>query len=255
MNASVQELVDEVPNPPQDLITTERRDLETVRRWLDWILAGVDRLNTRFFIDSTALPLVRELVLQNGFLACVYSWHGGAEIGKASLVHTWIDSSVFAGLDEELLRNVRNLWVHEIPKSKFHLTSADSEMLAIFNAAVAERLLAERAAWQGRQAVRDLMVRLGLGAEEVAAMLHVPVETLTGWESGLAAIPADKAAQLQAATRALSKLLGIFRPDRLPQVIRRRVELFEGQSAAEWIISGKITEVAERYETAFAYQA
>jgi hypothetical protein len=254
MNTSVEDLVNEVPNPPEDLITTERRDLETVRRWLDWILAGVDRLNNRFLFDSNALPLVRELVLQNGFLACVYSWHGGAEIGKTSLVHTWIDS-VFVGLDEELLHSVRNLWAQEIPKSKFHLTSADSEMLAIFNAAVAERLLSERAAWQGRQAVRDLMVRLGLGAEEVAAMLRVPVDTLTDWETGRAAIPAEKVVQLQTATTALSKLLGIFRPDRLPQVIRRRVELFEGKSAAEWIVAGKITEVAERYETAFAYQA
>ena len=135
------------------------------------------------------------------------------------------------------------------------MTSADSEMLAIFNAAVAERLLAERAAWQGRQVVRDLMVRLGLGLDEVAAMMQVPVEILTSWESGRATIPADKVAQLQAASSALSKLLGMFRPDRLPQVIRRRVELFEGKSAADWIVAGQITEVAERYETAFAYQA
>jgi len=64
---------------------SERRDLDTVRRWVEWVLLGVDRLNTRFFVDPNASPLVRELVLQNAFLACVYSWHGRAEIGKASL--------------------------------------------------------------------------------------------------------------------------------------------------------------------------
>src|SRR5258708_4674156 len=112
MSASVEDLVKEVPNPPQDLMTSERRDLETVRRWVDWILVGVERLNSRFFIDSNALPLVRDMVLQNAFLACVYSWHGRAEIGKASLVHAWIDSSVSVGLHGEHFRDLRNLWVH-----------------------------------------------------------------------------------------------------------------------------------------------
>ncbi len=255
MSASVEDLVKEVPNPPQDLMASERRDLETVRRWVDWILVGVDRLNNRFSIDSSALPLVRDLVLQNAFLACVYSLHGRSEIGKASLVHAWIDTSLLVGLHEEPFRSLRNLWVHQPPKLGVDLTFDDSELLAIFNAAVAERLLAEGAAWQGRQVIRDLMIRLGLTWEELAAMFRVSVETLDDWESGRARIPKETLAHLQAASGALSKLLGMFRPERLPQVIRRPADLFDGKAAVDWIVGGRITDVAERYESTLAYQA
>ena len=256
MGASAEDLVNEVPSPPQDLISSERRDLDTVRRWVEWVLLGVDRLNTRFSIDPDASSLVRELVLQNAFLACVYSWHGRAEIGKASLVHAWIDSSSRAGLNtEETFRTHCNLWAHYAPAADLNLTSQDAELLAMFNAAVGERFLAERAEWQGRQIVRDLMVRLGLTREEVAAMLNVPLETLDGWESGRARIPKESLTQLQAASTALSKLLGIFLPERLPQVIRREAELFDGKPAVDWILRSRIADVAERYESVLAYQA
>ena len=255
MSASVEDLVNEIPNPPQDLMNSERRDLDSARRWVEWVLLGVDTLNTRFLVDPDASPLVRELVLQNAFLACVYSRHGRAEIGKASLVHAWIDSSALAGLDTERFRSLRNMWMHHAPAINVNLTSQDAELLAIFNAAVGERFMAERAEWQGRQIVRDLIVRLGLTRDEVAAMLHVSRETLDDWESGRTTIPKESLTQLRAASTALSKLLGIFLPERLQQVIRRDAELFDGNPAVEWIVNGRIGEVAERYESILAYQA
>jgi len=255
MSASVEDFVNEVPSPPQDLLTSERRDLDTARRWVAWVLLGVDRLNTRFLVNPDASPLVRELVLQNAFQACVYSWRGRAEIGKAFLVHTWVDSSLLAGLDTESLRTLRNLLVHRLPAFNLHLTPQDAELVTIFNVAVGERFLAEKSEWQGRQIVRDLIVRLGLAKDELAAMLHVPAEILDAWESGNTTIPKESLAQLQAAGAALSKLLGIFQPERLPQVIRREAELFDGKPAADWIVRGRIVEVAERYENALAYQA
>jgi transcriptional regulator with XRE-family HTH domain len=115
-------------------------------------------------------------------------------------------------------------------------------------------LLAESAGWQGRQIVRDLIVRLGLTRDEVAAMLRIPVEALDKWESGREAIPKESLAQLRSAGTALSRLLGIFRPERLPQVIRREAELFDGKPAVECIVNGRIMEVAERYESILAYQ-
>ena len=255
MTASVEDLVNEVPNPPQHLIDSERRDLDAFRRWVEWVLLGVDRLNARFFVDADASPLVRELVLQSAFPACVYSWHGRIEIGKASLVHAWIDSSLLVGLDTERFRNLRNLWAPHAPAFNVNLTSQDVELLAVFNVAVGEQLLTEGAEWQGRQICRDLMVRLGLTREEVAGMFHVSVETLDGWESGRTPISQASLAQLQAASAALSKLMGVFRPERLPQVIRREAELFDGEPAVDWIVRGRITEVAERYENILAYQA
>ena len=47
----------------------------------------------------------------------------------------------------------------------------------------------------------------------------------------------------------------VFGPERLPQVIRREAELFDGNPAVNWIVSGRITEVAKRYESVLAYQA
>jgi transcriptional regulator with XRE-family HTH domain len=254
MNASVEDLVNEVPSPPQDLMSSERRDLNTARRWVEWVLLGVDRLNTRFFVDPDSSPLVREVVLQNAFLACVYAWLGRVEIGKASLVYARIDSSSLAGLDTELFRGLRNHLVHP-PAFNLNLTAEGAELVAIFNVAVAERFRAEGVAWQGRQIVRDLIVRLGVARDEVAKMLRVPSETLDSWESGRTKIPTDSLTQLQAAGTALSKLLGIFQPERLPQVIRREAELFDGKPAVDWIVSGRIAEVAERYERVLAYQA
>jgi len=140
-------------------------------------------------------------------------------------------------------------------KVKVELKPEDAELLAIFNVAVGERLLAERSAWQGRQVIRDLITRLGLNLEEVSAMFQVPPETLEGWESGRTTIAKEKLALIQAASSALSRLMAIFRPERLPQVIRRTAELFDDRTAADWIMEGRITEVAERYEHLLAYQA
>jgi transcriptional regulator with XRE-family HTH domain len=145
--------------------------------------------------------------------------------------------------------------VHHAPAFNINFKWQDAELLAVFNAAVGERFLAEGAEWQGRQIARDLIVRLGLTRDEVAAMFHVAVETLDDWESGRTTIPKESLAKLRAASTALSKLLGIFRPERLLQVIRREAELFDGKPAVEWIVSGRITEVAERYESILAYQA
>ncbi|HZU27244.1 MAG TPA: helix-turn-helix transcriptional regulator [Bryobacteraceae bacterium] len=253
MNASFEDLLNEVPNPPQDLKTTTRRDLDTVRRWVEWILLGVDRLNSRFLVDSDISPVQRQVVLQNAFLVYLYSWSEAAEIGKASLIETWINSSLLIDPQKEILRSIRNRWAHHLPAHK--LTSDDGELLAIFNAAVAERFLAEGAAWQGRQIVRDLLVRLDVTREELASMLRVPEKAVEDWESGRATIPKNNLDQLQHAGTALTKLLSIFRPERLPQVIRRKASLFDGQRAIDWIVHGRISEVAERYESALAYQA
>jgi len=49
-------------------------------------------------------------------------------------------------------------------------------------------------------------------------------------------------------------MLEIFRPERLFQVVRRKADLFDGESALEWILRGRVAEVADRYELALSYQ-
>ena len=60
---------------------------------------------------------------------------------------------------------------------------------------------------------------------------------------------------MTAAGAALGRLEAMFRPERLSQVVRRKAGLFEGESALDWILRGRIAAAAGRYETALAYQA
>ncbi len=53
----------------------------------------------------------------------------------------------------------------------------------------------------------------------------------------------------------LAHLEEILVPDRLAEAIRRPAPLFDGRSALDWILEGRFSEVADRYEIAFRYQA
>jgi hypothetical protein len=59
--------------------------------------------------------------------------------------------------------------------------------------------------------------------------------------------------RLKSATEATNLLLRIFRRDRLPEAIRRPAALFGGDSALEWILEGRITEVADLYDRALTF--
>ena len=83
-------------------------------------------------------------------------------------------------------------------------------------------------------------------------MLAVSADTIVDWETGRTAMPVDVRATISRASGALTRMLKIVRPERLPQVIRRRVDILDGQSALDWILLGRIDEVANRYEVAFA---
>ena len=66
--------------------------------------------------------------------------------------------------------------------------------------------------------------------------------------------PTANLTELQAAEEALKRLWSVVRPERLPIVIRRPVELFGGRCALDWILEGRIAEVADRYAAALSYQ-
>ena len=106
----------------------------------------------------------------------------------------------------------------------------------------------------GRLAIERLMGHLGLSQDEVGRMLRVTGESVRRWKSGAIAIPLSRLAEITAAESALNRLLKVFRPERLPLAIRRKAELFGGKRALDWILNGRIAEVADRYELSLAYQ-
>lgn len=106
----------------------------------------------------------------------------------------------------------------------------------------------------GREAIERLMDCLRLSQDQLGRLLGVTGETVRRWKAGATGIPLSRVAELTAAEAALNRLLRIFRPERLPLVIRRKADVFGGEAALAWILDGRIAEVADRYELSLAYQ-
>ena len=51
----------------------------------------------------------------------------------------------------------------------------------------------------------------------------------------------------------LDEMERIFLPERIVQATRRKAELFDGQSALDWILNGRWPEVIQKYEAALCY--
>jgi transcriptional regulator with XRE-family HTH domain len=101
--------------------------------------------------------------------------------------------------------------------------------------------------------MRALRDNLDLSREDLGTMFGVTGETWRAWEEGAAEIPETTFAKIVAAGAALERMLWLFRPERLPQVIRRRADAFNGERALDWILDGRIAEVAERYDSGLSY--
>lgn len=135
------------------------------------------------------------------------------------------------------------------------LEQVETEWMVVFAQAALERINKERSVDRARTALRSLMTCLQLGQDDMARLFAVSRETIRRWEQGKTAIPIEKETKILEVEVGLSRLQEIFRPDRLAAAVRRQADLFDGETALEWILRGRIREVADRYETAFLYQA
>lgn len=107
---------------------------------------------------------------------------------------------------------------------------------------------------RGPAQVARLGRQLGMSHEDLGRVFRVSGETVRRWERGQVRVPDARLAELDLMSAALDRLDALFEPTRLAQVIRRPAELFGGETALAWIERGRIAEVADRYETALAYQ-
>lgn len=103
--------------------------------------------------------------------------------------------------------------------------------------------------------IRRLRDAFGISSSDVAKIIGTASDLVDDVESGRSKLPATYNAKLTDASRALDRLLAIFRRDRLASVIRRPARAFGGQTPLEWILEGRIEEVAERYDYGLAYQS
>jgi transcriptional regulator with XRE-family HTH domain len=193
----------------------------------------VRQMNETFQVPVRQAELVEAGVLQNSFPA--FLMLQGRDPGRASqwVVHTWQDYA------EELER----------------LPAVEDKRAALdYDRAVLGFLSMAEGASDGRRILERLMASLGLSQDETGRMFGVSGETIRRWERGNARIPHSRMAALVSSEAALERLESLFVADRLPQVIRRRADLFENERALDLILRGRMAEVAGRYETALAYQ-
>ena len=119
---------------------------------------------------------------------------------------------------------------------------------------MAESVASEERQTGGRAKLRRLAVTLGLGQDELGRMCGgVAGETIRRWVAGKVSIPEVRLAQLDQHCARLDEMERIFLPHRIVPATRRNAAIFDGQSAIEWILNGRWTEVIQKYESALAF--
>jgi transcriptional regulator with XRE-family HTH domain len=228
-----------------------------VREVVEELDRCVSELSEAAKVAPERAALVRFAVLQAAFPALLSYRHGDPNLAWHLLTSEWervlytLGKPDWGGATE--IREGSGSYYG--PLLELPDPAADQELLVLFNLAVFEVLRAASIQGQGRQEARHLMSRLALSYDQLGRAFGVSGETVRRWERGSHPIPDERLADLAAAGAALGRLEAMFRPERLSQVVRKKAGLFEGESALDWILRGRIAAAAGRYETALVYQA
>jgi hypothetical protein len=206
------------------------------------VSSSVDRLNAQARLDEDDARVVRAGVLHEAFLSLLYVREGHIPEAAHLLAGNW---SALAGR-----RATRKPVEVRLPP----VEGRDSLLLELFSVAVADEMLAASRGARGRQTIRRLMSTLRVNYDDLGRVLGVSGETVRRWAQGTVEVPEAKLAALDVAGQVLSRLLRLFRLDRLAEVLRRPADAFGGQRALDWILQGRLQEVADRYERELAYQ-
>jgi transcriptional regulator with XRE-family HTH domain len=228
-------------------------DITIAREFLSAVEDCVRGFNIVAILDGEIASGIRCAVLQSGFPALLWCRRGNGAAGFDWIARMWeLHASAFGV--PRAVAGVRNPDAQQLEKAVLPGAGVEEEM-AIYNAAVSELLAQRGREARIRQALRRLRTHLGMDYDEAGRMLGMPHEMVRRWESGEVEVPDSERAAIFGADAALTELLEIYRPERLPEVIRRPARLFDGQRALDWILAGRIQGVAERYRRTFLYQA
>ncbi|HEV7519021.1 MAG TPA: helix-turn-helix domain-containing protein [Thermoanaerobaculia bacterium] len=230
-------------------------DPGTVREVVEELDRCLAELGEATQVAPELASLVRLSVLQAAFPVLLGYRHGAPDLAWHLLTTEWervVHTFVARGWNATEVRE--GGYYYGPLLSPLADPAADQELLVLFNLAVFEVLRGAEVQGRGRQAARRLMSRLSLSYDQLGRAFGVSGETVRRWERGSHPIPDERLADLAHAAAAVGRLEGMFRPDRLPQVVRRKAGLFGGEAALDWILRGRIGETADRYETALAYQ-
>ena len=195
-------------------------------------------LNVAASLENELALLVRPSVLHGAFPALV---------------------SFRAGEPKDTALLIIDIWeAHALMLSTAALPSTgqedEADFLALYSVAACDLLIKRMREAHAAILLRRLAVHLELSQDELGRIFHVTGETVRRWEKIKSKISAEHMAELESAGAALTHLLELFHPGRLSEVVRRRADLFEGERALDWILRGRLADVADRYEAALAYQ-
>jgi len=230
--------------------------LGAVRRLAEGLAAGVSSLNERAGLAEPHAGAVLRWALSDPSLAVLVG-EGRSALAAAELAERWRSAAVrVAGAGGDEVAEPAALYAAGPPPAGSRLAPEDlAELVAAWPLAVAELVLTEGAQARGRAALRRLMVHLGLSQNDLGRMLGTTGETVRRWEARAVRMPEERVAELTAAEGALARLLALLKPEHLREAVRRKAGLFDGERALDWILRGRLAEVANRYEVALAYQA
>jgi transcriptional regulator with XRE-family HTH domain len=229
-------------------------DLGSVRGFVTLVDRCVELLNRALDLDEDRSSLIRQSTLQGSFPVLYCYRHGRTRLAADLLLAEWKrQTETFGGREESLGFRMEEPGALEMLAP---LEAAEArELMATLNTVVFELLRDSESQVQGRGILRRLMGLLSLSFDELGRLLGVSGETVRRWERGSHRVPDERMAQLDQAGAALERLVEVFRPERLARVLRRAADLFRGETALDWILRGRISDVADRYEAALTYQA
>ncbi|HYM09230.1 MAG TPA: hypothetical protein VEU62_00785 [Bryobacterales bacterium] len=223
-------------------------NLEGLRAFVCLLEECIHALNCAIAPPESLALFLQSSVLQCGFPALVWFRRGDAARAAEWITRAWeAHAAAFTAFAAE--GSLRSPVGHPVAPDP-----AELEFLSVYNLAISELLGDRLKDAEARLMLRGLMAHLGLGLSELGRIFGVTADAIRSWEFGYTHIPNEEMGELRAADHALRRLLELFRPERLPQVIRRKADLFEKERALEWILRGQIAEVADRYDATLGYQ-
>jgi transcriptional regulator with XRE-family HTH domain len=223
---------------------------------LDYAVSDLNRLAN---VPAEISPLVEASVLQSSFLTLLGCRTGNADLTTDLFTQIWATQASLFGIEAPWTKVVHLKDAATLLRRAGSMPESGdddlAESLALFNVAVGDYLRKRAGSVQGRAILRRIITSLGFSHDETGRLFGVAGETVRRWEQGISKISDERMALLHTVDAALDRLSRLFVPDRLPSVIRRNAELFDGERALDWIMRGRIAEVADRYDMALSYQA
>ncbi|GEM_PF-1066062 len=207
------------------------------------IMHAAIRLNRQAGLDERSDRASLSWVVQQGLLAVLLAKRGKRDAASRWLAAVWISSVSDVPIA-----------VERIEESLGPRDAAEEDLVAGYAASAMEVLAEQRRSDRSQHALADLQRHLRLSYDDLGRMLGVSGESARRWSTGAVRTPEDHLAAIDEAHDSLRRLLQMFQPERLPEVVRRPADAFDGKRALDRILEGRIRAVADTYDALLSYQ-